>query len=395
MRRKEFSLEKWTSERIQKLARDQQLAFARWVSSNLVHCRVLQGRALLAIQRSRAYEECGASSVLHFASMNLALEPREARDLLRVAQRLERLPVLTEAVEQGTIEWSKLVAILRRATPESESEWLQRAQSNPMRVLERMLRQDAGATGDDTGETTRLVVEMTMEDMELLQRAMGDLCHEAGRRLGMNEVLRCFAFERLAGCAFPDQKTLDKWQTEVRLDLEARTAYEERADWTPASERADLTDEEPLSHNRAARAAEESKEANSASGSEGQENAPTPAPWTNKKLKFAREARLVTSAQRREIIRRDGYRCSVPDCPHTLFLECHHIVYYCHGGITAPENLVAVCSRCHRHIHRGLLRVVGEAPYDLRWFDRRGRTLGTSEQIPLVRMDAPIFAQAA
>jgi hypothetical protein len=83
--------------------------------------------------------------------------------------------------------------------------------------------------------------------------------------------------------------------------------------------------------------------------------------WENDRLKFNRSSRHITPAHRKEILRRDGYprcplpgtrgreplrgRCSVPGCPHMLWLQVHHIVFYCEGGVTLPDNLVAVCSR--------------------------------------------------
>lgn len=53
--------------------------------------------------------------------------------------------------------------------------------------------------------------------------------------------------------------------------------------------------------------------------------------------------------------------------PHNLWLQVHHIVFYCRGGATVPENLALCCSRCHRNIHEGYLRVKGRAPTGLEW----------------------------
>lgn len=111
----------------------------------------------------------------------------------------------------------------------------------------------------------------------------------------------------------------------------------------------------------------------------------TDAGWENPRLRFSGEARLATPAQRLEMLRRDGYCCSVPGCPHKLWLDLHHLVYYCQGGVTLPSNLIVVCTRCHRNLHKGRLRVTGTAPDGLRWTTRQGHSL--EQPLPLMPAD--------
>jgi hypothetical protein len=114
--------------------------------------------------------------------------------------------------------------------------------------------------------------------------------------------------------------------------------------------------------------------------------------WRNRNLRFEAkryrpghpEARLVTPAQRRELLRRDGYCCSTPGCPeakryrppgHHLWLEVHHIVYYTNNGGTISINLITLCSRCHKNLHNGHLRITGQAPDGLVFKDGKGKDL--------------------
>ncbi|MGE0491358.1 MAG: HNH endonuclease [Vulcanimicrobiota bacterium] len=92
------------------------------------------------------------------------------------------------------------------------------------------------------------------------------------------------------------------------------------------------------------------------------------------RLRFNPSTRQATPAQRRAVLRRDGYRCSCPGCPNRLWLDVHHVVFYCRGGPTVPENLIVVCSRCHKNIHNGILRVSGVAPHGLVWRARPPRS---------------------
>ena len=104
------------------------------------------------------------------------------------------------------------------------------------------------------------------------------------------------------------------------------------------------------------------------------------APWRNPRLRFQPANRLATPAQRREILRRDGFRCSTPGCPNHLWLDVHHIVFYCEAGKTIPENLTVVCAKCHRNIHEGKLVVHG-SPGRLVFTDRHGVSLAENAAI--------------
>ena len=97
--------------------------------------------------------------------------------------------------------------------------------------------------------------------------------------------------------------------------------------------------------------------------------------WRNRRLRFNEEARLPTPAQRREMLRRDGYCCSTPGCCNHLWLEVHHVVLYSRKGKTVDSNLVTLCSRCHKNVHRGHLRISGQAPDKLVFRDRNGHDL--------------------
>ena len=51
---------------------------------------------------------------------------------------------------------------------------------------------------------------------------------------------------------------------------------------------------------------------------------------------------------RRWVLTRDNFRCKV--CG--LRLEVHHLIPVAKGGSHSPNNLVTVCSKCHKRIHQ-------------------------------------------
>jgi 5-methylcytosine-specific restriction endonuclease McrA len=49
------------------------------------------------------------------------------------------------------------------------------------------------------------------------------------------------------------------------------------------------------------------------------------------------------------VLERDGWRCQV--CGSLANLEVHHIMPRSKLGDEAEENLITLCSQCHRKIH--------------------------------------------
>ena len=52
---------------------------------------------------------------------------------------------------------------------------------------------------------------------------------------------------------------------------------------------------------------------------------------------------------RREVYRRDGYRCAL--CDSSQGLQVHHAIARGEGGTDSPQNLITLCSYCHSHAH--------------------------------------------
>jgi hypothetical protein len=60
---------------------------------------------------------------------------------------------------------------------------------------------------------------------------------------------------------------------------------------------------------------------------------------------------VIPPRLRRQVLARDQHRCQYPGCGHAGFLQIHHRVPLSQGGQTNLENLVTLCSRCHRLLH--------------------------------------------
>ncbi|WP_198145987.1 HNH endonuclease [Desulfonatronovibrio magnus] len=69
--------------------------------------------------------------------------------------------------------------------------------------------------------------------------------------------------------------------------------------------------------------------------------------------------RKIPDNIRREVLRRDGYKCSECSWSHEEWnpsdprhLELHHIQYHAKGGKNTKENLQTFCTVCHDKIHK-------------------------------------------
>ncbi len=66
---------------------------------------------------------------------------------------------------------------------------------------------------------------------------------------------------------------------------------------------------------------------------------------------MGRNRNATPPATREKTLARDGHRCRTPGCSATHFLELHHVIPRERGGSNKLENLLTLCSRCHRFLH--------------------------------------------
>jgi len=69
--------------------------------------------------------------------------------------------------------------------------------------------------------------------------------------------------------------------------------------------------------------------------------------------------RSIPDDVRREVLRRDGYKCQCCGWSHDEWnpsdprhLELHHITHHVKGGASVKENLKTLCTVCHDKVHR-------------------------------------------
>ena len=321
-------------------------------SGTLAAYRLLLGRCLLAIQRTDVHYEHGCSSAIHYAIRVLGMAPKEARTLRYVAQQLEELPRLSLEGTQGRIEWSKLREVVRVASAETESVWIELCSRHSYGEIERLvsLTPYGQLPGDpksrrQRSELTEFNWSLSPEQMQIVQRGLQSMCQQAGRVIPLGEAVELLFADQLSKHPL-DEERLEQAREEARKDLRAR--------------------DQALLQKCPARDIHWLDTVNALEQS---------CPLNEAVRLVAQEPRVPSPKVRRGLLRRDGYRCATRGCPHHLFLQIHHVVFYSLSGKTVPENLVVLCSRCHKNVHEGNLRIEGRAPDGLRFLDRQGRDL--------------------
>jgi hypothetical protein len=69
-------------------------------------------------------------------------------------------------------------------------------------------------------------------------------------------------------------------------------------------------------------------------------------------LNVGRRTRSIPPALRRALNARDR-GCRFPGCTHTRYVDAHHVQHWAHGGETKASNLVTLCRFHHRKVHEG------------------------------------------
>jgi hypothetical protein len=79
-------------------------------------------------------------SCAHWLSWRTGLDLGAAREKVRVARALEKLPSVSEALRRGEISYSKARAVTRVATPETEQKLLEVARNGSASQVEKIVR---------------------------------------------------------------------------------------------------------------------------------------------------------------------------------------------------------------------------------------------------------------
>ncbi|MCW2617849.1 MAG: endonuclease [Modestobacter sp.] len=350
----------------------------------------------------------GITSCAHWLAWRCALTPGTARQHVRVARAMRRLPAVTAAFTSGELSYSKVRALTRVAEPGTEAELVEFARHATASQVERTVRAwrrsddvDAGRVADrrrfswwtdDDGMVT-IQIRMEAEPGAQFLASIESLAERDARReraarkraaadgtqpaepepadgvepLPVTTERRCRAMTQLAAAAADaDRRAGDPPRREVVVVVDAAVLADDEA-----AGRAHLEGGPALSPAQARRLACDA--AVTAIVTDG-----------GQVLAEGRARRYATRAQRRALLVRDG-GCARPGCEETRIerLHAHHLRHWLYGGRTDVSNMVLLCDVDHGLAHDEEL-IMSRRGRELVVHDRRGRRIwAPAEESPL------------
>ena len=91
-------------------------------------------------------------------------------------------------------------------------------------------------------------------------------------------------------------------------------------------------------------------------------------------LSIGRRSRTIPPSMRRALRARDK-GCRFPGCTNTRFVDGHHIRHWADGGETSLDNLVLLCRHHHHLVHEGGFACEKSLDGDVRFKDQQDKTL--------------------
>ena len=127
------------------------------IASLSAHLDAATHRLLECIRQfdeSGGWCEQGAVSCAHWLAWRVGLDPATAREKVRVARALGKLPLIDQAFRSASLSYAKVRALTRVATPATEGRLLEMALVATAAQLERICRGYRAATDWETRDAS-------------------------------------------------------------------------------------------------------------------------------------------------------------------------------------------------------------------------------------------------
>ena len=331
-----------------------------------IHAATCRWLGLVAeFERRGGWADWGCRSCAHWLSWRCSIGVVAAREHVRVALRLEELPLIREAFAEGRLSYSQVRALTRVEKVVAEEELLALARHATAAQLERLVRAYRGvvarARAAEEGGPERWVRWDHADDGSLLLQARlpaedGAVVLEALQaavdRLGASAEAPAADASEPASAESPSlgERRADALvlmaDTLLAGDVASRSGdrhqvvvHVDAASLRDAEGEPELGDGTPIAAETARRLACDA--------------AIVPLlERAGRPLNVGRKTRSIPPALRRALQSRDR-GCRFPGCNSTCSIDAHHIQHWANGGPTSLDNLVQLCRHHHRLLHEG------------------------------------------
>lgn len=313
------------------------------------------------------YHRWGCASTSEWLAAHAGMSQMTAREHVRVASALRRLPAISKVFAAGRLSYSHVRALTRFATEETEASLIEVAGRARVEDLEQMAtehRRGRAATDPTFAHRRRSVRQWHDEGMTvILARLPAD--EGAVVRRALDHAERSVRVSAETGdvddeCD-PDAAPIWERRRADALVLVAR-------DWLSGTSR-----DQGSSASSIAPPAAVLVHIDASSGAAHIDQGPAIGPKTlervlcdatlrrvvktpSRKLEYGRSTSTVSPAQRQAVLAaRD--RCAWPGCRRRRNLHIHHVRHWADGGPSDPENYAPLCPAHHRLVHEGGFRI--------------------------------------
>ncbi len=333
--------------------------------------------AIAEYDRGKGWLSWGCRSAAHWLSWKCGESLHTAREKVRVARRLEDLPLVAEAFSDGRLSYSKVRAVTRVATSIDDDHWLEVALASTGAELDRIVsavrskidrdeNRDArkaferrGLTrsgrSDGLGQVTLVapddVIATVWAAIEALTSHMVDDAVEGsgstrrevvGERGGL-EAMRCDALtqlcEQVVAAAPAATERGDVGRLALVIDTDTLETLAEPDEPSLASGECTLGGVRVAPVVAGRWACDTTVSVMVEHGGNVHDE--------------GRSRRTPNRRLRRALHRRDRGMCRFPGCATSEWLHAHHIVHWANGGPTSLANLVSLCGFHHHLVHDG------------------------------------------
>ena len=294
---------------------------------------------LVRAEQFKLYALHACATHYEYMERVLGYGPHAARERMRVARALVRLPETTAALARGELSYSAVRELTRVATDETETAWLARAKGLVVHQIERLVADHRlGDHPDDPPDPNlrpRVVrFELPPEVYALWRQARMVVAEERGTEISDADFIETICRAMIApgtGASGPAHQIAYQRCPDCRRTTQ-NGAGRDIAIAPEVFERASC----------------DAKELGSLDADVAE-----------------RATTTVTPRVREQVFARDHHRCTAPGCRSARNLEIHHVIEQAHGGTHELSNLCLLCSGHHAALHAGLLTIRGRAPYEL------------------------------
>ncbi|HEU5196058.1 MAG TPA: DUF222 domain-containing protein [Methylomirabilota bacterium] len=340
----------------------------------------------------------GAKSCAEWLSWRIGLDLRAAYERVRVARALPGLPLISAAFARAEISYSKVRALTRVATSQTEDRLLTFAKNGTAAHVEKLTRAwrrvDRNAENREADKQRRSRTLTVYQDVDGMFVIRGRLTPEVGAviRQALTAATDRLYAEGRGNAEGEYVPTTTQHQADA-LGIIAEAALHHDLDPGASGARYQVVvhvdapvladpdqlgqsalEETHCSAEQSRRIACDASRVIMTHDAEG------------RVLEVGARTRTIPPALRRALQHRDG-GCRFPSCG-SRFTQGHHIKHWANGGPTTLSNLASLCRRHHRLVHEGGFQVERLPGGELRFRDTFARVIPEAPRLPDVPPDA-------